>query len=208
MPYLWRHQALRFESKCFMMVICLHSGYLEKLLRRTSTSPSSSSWTPWRSAWLGWVLPSEPPAAFNNTSHLKSLCCFVHRDANPLLMYLSSIAHAVLTSGRVFCEPGLHLQPFGGSGSTGGDRSQLPVWVFVISLPSDGSQIPFFGFRRGNTGFRLRRAQNVGFFFFPIWWVNLRRLSATPGSPCFWLLCVSGVWHGAFRNTLNSCNIP
>lgn len=165
-PYLWQHQALRFESECFMMVICLHSGYLEKLLRRTSTSPSSSSWTPWRSAWLGWVLPSEPPAAFNNTSHLKSLCCFVHRDANPLLMYLSSIAHAVLTSGRVFCEPGLHLQAFGGSRSTGGGRSQLPVWVFVISLRSDGSQIPFFGFRRGNTGFRLTRAQNVGRLYF------------------------------------------
>lgn len=29
------------------------SGYLEKPRRRTSTSPSSSSWTPWRSAWLG-----------------------------------------------------------------------------------------------------------------------------------------------------------
>lgn len=40
---------------------CLHSGYLEKLLRRTSTSPSSSSWTPSRSAWLGWVLSSKTP---------------------------------------------------------------------------------------------------------------------------------------------------
>lgn len=39
--------------------------------------------------------------------------------------------------------PGLHLQAFGGSGSTDGNRSQLPVWVFVISLRSDGSQIPF-----------------------------------------------------------------
>lgn len=175
-PYVW-HQTLRFESKCFMIVIFLHSGYLEKLLRRTSTSPSSSSWTPWRSAWLGWVLPSEPPAAFSNWSDLKPLCCFVHRDATPLLMYLSSITHAVLASGRVFCEPapGLHLQALGGSGSTGGDRSQLPVWVFVISLQSDGSQIPFcscgcelelvFEFRREKTGFRLDFNHEIIIYF-------------------------------------------